>query len=73
MHIGLDEGTEENGLYFMPFSDELQLFEVVLGHDCPLKIGELKRKLKDYNPAVKIIKGRLAFTSFNVTRDRRYG
>lgn len=72
MHIGLDEGTEENGLYFMPFSEELQLLEVVLGHECPLTMRNLWEKLSAYNPPVRIIKGRLAFTTFTVTEDRRY-
>ena len=66
MHIGLDEGTVEDGLYFMPFSSELKLKEVVLGHNCTIPIGRVRTLLSDLNNSAKATKARLAFNAFKV-------
>ncbi|BCO32602.1 hypothetical protein TspCOW1_27050 [Thiohalobacter sp. COW1] len=72
MHVGLDEGTCEGGLYFMPFSNELKLREVVLGHSCPIPIDQIRALLKELHPEAKAIKARLAFRSFRVVTNQRY-
>lgn len=72
MHIGLDEGTCEGGLYFLPFSNELKLREVILGHSCPISIEQVKSLLNDLQPEATAIKARLAFKSFRVVTDQRY-
>ncbi len=71
MHVGLDEGTCEGGLYFMPFSNELRLREVVLGHSCPIPIYQIRALLKELHPEAKAIKARLAFKSFRVVTNQR--
>jgi len=72
MHIRLDEGTEEGGLYFMPFSSELELKEVVLGHNCPITIERVRTLLSNADHTAKVIKARLAFKTFQVVTNQRY-
>jgi len=72
MHVGLDEGTCEGGLYFLPFSSDLRLSEVVLGHSCPISIDQIGALLNELHPEAKIIKARLAFKSFRVVANQRY-
>ena len=56
MHVRLDEGTCEGGLYFIPFSTNLKLYEVVLGHSCPIPIEQIRELLKKLHPDTKVIK-----------------
>ncbi|WP_456473420.1 DUF2971 domain-containing protein [Desulfolithobacter sp.] len=72
LHVGLDEGTCEGGLYFLPFSEELELREVILGHSCPIPIDQVKMLLKKLHPRAKAVKARLAFKAFRVVADQRY-
>ena len=66
MDIALDEGTEEGGLYFMPFSSELELKEVVLGYSCPVPIAQIRELLNTLHPKAIAIKADLAPDSFRV-------
>lgn len=66
LHYGLDEGAEEGGLYFMPFSSELELKEVVLGHSCPVPIAQVRELVNTLHPKAKVIKACLAHDSFRV-------
>lgn len=69
MYVGLDEGICEGGLYFLPFSKELKLREVILGHSCPMTIDKIKVLIKELHPKSKVIKSRLDFKSFRVVSD----
>ena len=72
MHVGLDEGMCEGGLYFMPFSSELDLREVILGHSCPVPINQVRALLNKLHPKAKATKARLAFKSFKVVTNQRH-
>lgn len=72
VHLGLDEGTKEGGLYFYNFNSLLILREVILGHDCVLPINRVRSLIESNFNDVDIIKARLAFTKFEVVIDQRY-
>ncbi len=61
---------EERGfrirMYFMPFSRDLQLREVVLGPKCKLPIGRIRELVSNYKPRITVIQSRIAFTRFEV-------
>lgn len=71
MHVGLDEGVCEGGLFFMPFSADVKLSEVVLGHSCPISIEQIRELISRVHPNVTVIKARLAFKTFEVVTDQR--
>lgn len=66
----LTEATNENGLYFAGFSDQLRLSEVIVGHLSPVKRQMLNALLGDLNTKVKCTKARLAFKTFEVVPQR---
>lgn len=64
--IQLDHSTVESGLYFLNFSKELILKEVIVGHNSAVKRKELDAVLGDLKPYVRAFKARLAFQKFSV-------
>jgi Protein of unknown function (DUF2971) len=58
----------QSGLYFLPFSHNLVLREVILGHRCDLPIDSVREIVKSFVPYVRVIKSRLAFKKFAVVR-----
>lgn len=69
--VGLDPEDCENGLYFMPFSEQLALREVIVGHCADISRAELAAALGDSCEAVIQRKARLAFRSFRIVEQRR--
>lgn len=57
------------GLYFLPFSKDLVLREVILGSRCNLPIDSIKRLVKSYTPSVRVLRSRIAFSRFAVIED----
>jgi len=55
-------------LYFMKFNDNLKIREIVVGARCTAKKEEFKDLLRNNPKNVEIIKARLAFTKFQVTK-----
>lgn len=69
--VGLDPADCENGLYFMPFSEQLALREVIVGHCAEISRAEIAAALGDACNTVTQRKARLAFRSFRVVEQRR--
>ena len=60
------EGPDRQGRFFMPFSEDLVLREVIVGERCAMKIASVSNLLDRNAPQVKIRAARTAFTSFLV-------
>ena len=69
--VGLDPDDCENGNYFMPFSEQLALREVIVGYCAEVSRAELAAALGDACETVIQRKARLAFRSFRVVQQRR--
>lgn len=67
----LDEMQRDEDLYFFPFSDELQLKEVIIGTSCPISRADLNQALGELRTSVECRKARLAFKSFRVVEQRK--
>ncbi len=70
MCVSLDHKTAESGLYFMPFSADLVLREVVLGPKCGLPISTARELVRSFSPKVRVTKARIAFTRFEVLTNK---
>lgn len=70
LFVTLDDDRKESGYYFEPFHSELQLREVILGPRCELQISAIRNLVKDFSPAVEVIKSRIAFTRFEVLENK---
>ena len=70
LFVALDPATTENGLYFLDFSNELQLREVILGPNCELPLSGIKKLVSDFPSEVSVIKARVAFKTFSVVQDK---
>lgn len=65
--------TIENGNHFEPFSDQLRLREVILGHKCNLDIDTIRSTCESiFQHRVFVKKTRLAYTAFKVIEDRGF-
>ncbi|MBU1012958.1 MAG: DUF2971 domain-containing protein [Bacteroidetes bacterium] len=70
LFVELDESRIEAGLYFEPFTQRIQLKEVILGPRCELSIDSVRELVKSYNPKVSVIKSNIAFTQFEVLENK---
>ncbi|MDD5384004.1 MAG: DUF2971 domain-containing protein [Gallionella sp.] len=70
LFVDLDHKTVESGKYFYPFSDNLELREVILGPRCELPIEGVRNIVADLEQPVTVIKSRIAFTRFEVIENR---
>jgi len=68
--VDLNERDPSTGLFFVPFSDELCLKEVIVGANSNITRAEINSALGPSASNVKILKARLAFKSFRVVRQR---
>ena len=57
-------------LYFLRFSEDLQLREVILGPRCDLPINEVRELVRPMMPIVRVMKSRIAYKKFAVVEDR---
>lgn len=67
---GLDEPDTGSGLFFMPFSNDIQLREVIVGHASNLTREDVRAALRNHAPRVRCSKARLAFRSYSVVKQR---
>jgi hypothetical protein len=67
-YVSLNE--QENGLYFVPFSDELTLKQVIVGSESGVTRTELASALKELAASVEQFKARPAFKSFRIARQK---
>jgi hypothetical protein len=70
LFVRLDPSTKESDMYFHDFSKNLQLREVVLGPRCGLPISRVRSLVAGSTPAVKVLKARIAFSSFRVVKHK---
>ncbi|RNJ50930.1 DUF2971 domain-containing protein [Methylocystis hirsuta] len=68
--VSLDEQDKQNGFYFLRFSQQLALREVIVGHSSTLSRPVLTDALGELAGEVSVCKARLAFRSFKVVRQR---
>lgn len=66
LFVQLDHDTIESGKYYCDFSDDLVLREVILGPHCELPIEGIRDIVANFDPSVRVIKSRIAFTNFEV-------
>lgn len=70
MIIRLEHAATDGELHFLPFGPALQLREIVTGARCKLASAELRAIVASDDRAIKVVKGRLAFRSFSIVRNR---
>lgn len=70
LFVGLDEDRKESGIFFEPFTTNIQLREVVIGPKCELSISAIRELVKNFSPKVEVIKSRIAFTRFEVLENK---
>ena len=64
--VEFSESVPEKELVFHPFSEAMQLKQVIVGPRSPIKVSDVKKAVADNR--VEIFKARLAFRSFAVVR-----
>ena len=70
LFVELDHDTVESGKYFCSFSEDLALREIILGPHCELPIEGIRSIVADFDPSVKVLKSRIAFTRFEVRENK---
>jgi hypothetical protein len=70
--IDLSKAIVEHGLYFLPFSSDMCLKEVILGPLNDLSLESVRQLTQARSPHADVFKARLAFRSFRVVPDGRY-
>lgn len=71
MFIDLDNDETEGGKYFVEFSKNLKLREIILGPRCTYKIADIRKlAAKLSEDAIKVTQARIAFTRFEVLENR---
>ncbi len=70
LFIELDHDTVEAGKYFLPFSENLSLREVILGPKCDLPLQGVQELLEKQDLDAKVIQARIAFTRFEVLENQ---
>lgn len=62
----------QSGLYFVSFSNELQLREIILGSRCEIPIKSVRELVANFSYKVHVTKARIAYTKFGVVENRKY-
>lgn len=70
--VDLSKAKKEEGLYFLPFGEDLRLKEVILGVRNNLPLEAVQKLTKNTNPDAVVFKTRLARRFFQIVRDGRY-
>lgn len=71
MLVELHKMQREDGLYFCPFGNELQLREVILGVRCKESLTTMRELVGKQSPSVTCIDTRLAWKFFNIVPDEK--
>jgi hypothetical protein len=67
----LRDSHKESDKYFLPFSPELTLREIIAGPLCSITESKFNEATEHYSKKVELIKARLAFRSFRVVKNRK--
>jgi len=70
LFVELDHDSVEAGKYFMPFSENINLREVILGPKCDLPLQGVQELLAKQASDAKVIQARIAFTRFEVLENQ---
>ncbi len=62
-------GSEENGLHFVPFKEDMRLTEVIIGQRSPLSRVDVENALGSLMSEVKIKRARAAYDKFEMVED----
>jgi hypothetical protein len=62
---------DKHGFYFLEFSPQLELKNVIVGHRSDVTRAEVEKALGNATKGVSMFKARLAFKTFEVVRQRR--
>jgi len=68
LYVALND--QENGLYFVSFSDELILKQVIVGSESSVARADVSNALKALSGSVEQFKARPAFKSFKIVRQK---
>ena len=68
LFVGLDHDTVESGKYFLPFSEDLMLREIILGPRCELPIEGVRKIVADFKPRVVVLKSRMSYIRYAVVK-----
>lgn len=70
--VDLSKAQQENGLYFLPFDDDLRLREIILGARNELSLESIRALTKSTNEGVAVFKTRLERRGYRIVADGRY-
>jgi hypothetical protein len=62
-------GSEEHGLHFVPFKEDMRLTEVIMGQRSPLFKANVEKALGSLKTEVKIKRARAAYDKFEMVED----
>jgi Protein of unknown function (DUF2971) len=68
--MDLDNDCEQKSMYFMDYTNEIVLKEVILGANCSASRDQLSKALGRLVSSVKCRKARLAFESFKIVEQK---
>lgn len=68
--VDLKQLTPHSGIYFLKFSQDLLLREVILGSRCDLPIDAIRELTGKFPYAVNVIRSKISFREFSVIQDR---
>ena len=68
-YVELEKAEKEKDHFFHPIGKELQLREVILGVNCPISLGAIKKLTDSKYPNVATYKARLADKFFSIVPD----
>lgn len=72
MYVKLDHSSNELGKYFINFSLDLMLREVILRMNCNTSIEEIRKLVISDVTKIKVLKAGMALRKFKVIEDRKY-
>lgn len=72
MLIKLEDAHKENGIYFLPYCNALQLKEIIIGPRCDLTSEHILKLAPSSQKGVQITTSRLAFKSYAVVPNKKY-
>lgn len=67
----LNEKDPDTEKYYVPFSAELELREIIVGPLCDIRAHEIQKIIDDLTLKVTLTKARLAFKSFRVIKNEK--
>ena len=70
--VDLSKSKQEDGLYFLPFDEDLRLREIILGERNGLSLEAVRALAKATNPGAVVFKTRLEFKAYRIVGDGKY-